>query len=145
MGEWQKQAKGGEKHNYAPGDEHGDTACANCGEDSTTDEDGYCNDCGHSYSKEASVNYSTDDGSDIVRQFQANMGNTALGAGAGGGGGRFDDFSSAAQGFLRTAGRNYSMAEQSELIREGDKGGARNLGSLDLTGTHYEDMDSLGW
>jgi hypothetical protein len=85
-----------------------------------------------------------DDNSDIVRAFQANLGDTALGAG-GGGGGRFDDFSSAAAGFLRTAGRNYSLAEQSELIREGDKGGAGNLRSLDLAGTHYEDMDSLGW
>lgn len=86
-----------------------------------------------------------DDSSDIVRTFQAHIGETALGTGAGGGGGRFDDFASAAQGFLRTAGRNYSLAEQSELIREGDKGGAGNLRSLDLTGTHYEDMDSLGW
>jgi hypothetical protein len=86
-----------------------------------------------------------DDSSDIVRTFQAHIGETALGAGAGQGAGRFDDFSSAAQGFLRTAGRNYSLAEQSELIREGDKGGAGNLRSLDLTGTHYEDMDSLGW
>jgi LysM repeat protein len=85
-----------------------------------------------------------DDNSDVVRAFQANLGDTALGAG-GGGGGRFDDFSSAAAGFLRTAGRNYSLAEQSELIREGDKGGAGNLRSLDLAGTHYEDMDSLGW
>ena len=92
-----------------------------------------------------SVGYSTDDDSDIVRTFQAHLGETALGAGAGGGGGRFDDFASAAQGFLRTAGRNYSLAEQSELIREGDKGGARNLDSLDLKGTHYEDMHTLGW
>ena len=61
------------------------------------------------------------------------------------GGGRFDDISGAAAGFLRTAGRNYSLAEQSELIREGDKGGARNLDSLDLKGTHYEDMHTLGW
>ena len=95
--------------------------------------------------REASVGYSTDDDSDIVRTFQAHLGETALGAGAGGGAGRFDDFSGAAQGFLRTAGRNYSLAEQSELIREGDKGGARNLDSLDLTGTHYEDMTTLGW
>lgn len=95
--------------------------------------------------REASFDYATDDNSDIVRAFQANLGETALGAGAGGGSGRFDDISGAAQGFLRTAGRNYSLAEQSELIREGDKGGARNLGSLDLTGTHYEDMTTLGW
>ena len=92
--------------------------------------------------REASIGYSTDDDSDIVRAFQANLADTALGAGGGGG---FDDIAGAAQGFLRTAGRNYSLAEQSELIREGDKGGARNLDSLDLTGTHYEDMHTLGW
>ena len=96
--------------------------------------------------REASYDgYATDDASDIVRSFQANLDGTALGAGAGGGGGRYDDIASAAQGFLRTAGRNYSLSEQSELIREGDKGGARNLDSLDLTGTHYEDMHTLGW
>lgn len=86
-----------------------------------------------------------DDDSDIVRSFQANLGNTALGADAGGGSGRFDDIAGAAAGFLRTAGRNYSLSEQSELIREGDKGGAGNLGDLDLRGTHYEDMTTLGW
>jgi hypothetical protein len=97
------------------------------------------------WQKQGSYDEATDDASDIVRAFQANMGDTALGSGAGGGGGRYDDFASAAQGFLRTAGRNYSMAEQSELIREGDKGGAGNLRSLDLAGTHYEDMNTLGW
>jgi len=94
--------------------------------------------------KNASYDEATDDNSDIVRAFRANLDDSALGAGAGGGG-RFDDFSGAAQGFLRTAGRNYSLAEQSELIREGDKGGAGNLNSLDLRGTHYEDMNTLGW
>jgi hypothetical protein len=97
------------------------------------------------YHREASIGYSTDDDSDVVRTFQAHLGETALGAGAGGGGGRFDDFAGAAQGFLRTAGRNYSLAEQDELVREGDRGGARNLASLDLKGTHYEDMNTLGW
>ena len=95
--------------------------------------------------REASIGYSTDDDSDVVRTFQAHLGETALGAGAGQGAGRFDDLAGAAQGFLRTAGRNYSLAEQSELVREGDKGGARNLASLNLAGTHYEEMDSLGW
>lgn len=95
--------------------------------------------------REASIGYSTDDDSDIVRTFQAHLGDTALAPGAGQGAGRFDDIARAAQGFLRTAGRNYSLAEQSELIREGDKGGARNLDSLDLAGTHYEDMTTLGW
>ena len=50
------------------------------------------------------------------------------------------DIAGAAGAFLqKTAGRNYSLAEQSELIREGDIGGAGNLGSLQLAGTHYED------
>ena len=83
-----------------------------------------------------------DDDSDIVRSFQASMGGSFD---APSGGGQFDDIAGAAQGFLRTAGRNYSLAEQDELIREGDKGGARNLASLDLAGTHYEDMTTLGW
>jgi hypothetical protein len=97
------------------------------------------------WQKQGSYDEATDDSSDIVRRFQAHLGETALGAGAGQSAGRFDDFSSAAAGFLRTAGRNYSLAEQSELIREGDKGGAGNLRSLDLAGTHYEDMHTLGW
>jgi LysM repeat protein len=77
------------------------------------------------------------DDTDIVRQFQANIGNTAL-ASVGGGGGYSDDaISQAAQGFLRTAGRVYSLAEQQELIDESHPQGARNLGGLDLRGTHY--------
>ena len=79
-----------------------------------------------------------DDDSDIVRQFQANIGNTALGSGAGGGGSYSDDaIAQAAQGFLRTAGRVYSLAEQQELMDETHPKGARNLPGLDLTGTHY--------
>jgi hypothetical protein len=78
------------------------------------------------------------DDSDIVRQFQANIGNTAL-ASVGGGGGAYSDdaISRAAQGFLRTAGRVYSLAEQQELIDESHPQGARNLHGLDLRGTHY--------
>jgi len=83
---------------------------------------------------------SYDDSSDIVRQFQANIGNTALGNGAGGGG-NFSDAAIAqqAQGFLRTAGRVYSLAEQRDLENESHPSGARNLKELDLKGTHYED------
>jgi hypothetical protein len=83
---------------------------------------------------------SYDDSSDIVRQFQANIGNTALGNGAGGGG-SFSDAAIAeqAQGFLRTAGRVYSLAEQRDLENESHPSGARNLKELDLKGTHYED------
>ena len=94
--------------------------------------------------REASIYSSTDDESDVVRSFQANLGETALGQNSRGSS-RFDDIAGAAQGFLRTAGRHFSLAEQSELIREGDKGGARNLDSLNLAGTHYEDMNTLGW
>lgn len=81
-----------------------------------------------------------DDNSDIVRSFQANIGNTALGNGAGGGG-NFSDAAIAqqAQGFLRTAGRVYSLAEQRDLENESHPSGARNLKDLDLKGTHYED------
>ena len=94
------------------------------------------------WQKQGSYDEATDDNSDIVRAFQASMGGTFDAPASGGG--RFDDIAGAAAGFLRTAGRNYSLAEQSELIREGDKGGARNLDSLDLRGTHYEDMETLG-
>ena len=79
-----------------------------------------------------------DDGSDIVAAFQRNAANSALGSGAGGGGAYSDDaISQAAQGFLRTAGRIYSLAEQQELMDEAHPQGARNLPGLDLRGTHY--------
>lgn len=86
------------------------------------------------------ITASTDDDSDIVRAFQRNAANSALNAPSGG-----DlDIAGAAQGFLRTAGRNYSLAEQEALIREGDRGGAGNLDELDLRNTHYESMNSVG-
>jgi hypothetical protein len=78
----------------------------------------------------------TDDGSDIVRQFQASMGAQALMDGSSGGGGDFD-ISGAASAFLKTAGRHFSPAEQRELEEESHPQGARNLASLDLRGTHY--------
>ena len=74
------------------------------------------------------------DDSDVVRRFHAS------------GGGFLDDpansddgIAAAAQKMLRTAGRNYTPAEQRELENESHPKGARNLGSLDLRGTHYED------
>lgn len=48
-----------------------------------------------------------------------------------------DDVAAAAQAFLRTAGRNYSFAEQQALIDEGIGQRAANLDDLDLTNTHY--------
>jgi len=78
-----------------------------------------------------------DDGSDIVRQFQASGGG-ALNAPSSGGGSYSDDAIAAqARGLLRTAGRVYSPAEQRELEEESHVLGARNLNGLDLEGTHY--------
>ena len=102
------------------------------------------------------------DASDIVRQFQATSGGQMFGRGGGSGadacsgtraaamahaGGRpgrggfsNNDIAGAADAFLtRTAGKTYSPAQQQELIDETPVGGygARNLGGLDLSGTHY--------
>lgn len=41
-------------------------------------------------------------------------------------------------GLSHLAGANYSLAQQDKLVREGDGKIARNLGDLNLTGTHYE-------
>ena len=83
-------------------------------------------------------------GNDFVAEFQRNAGASIMSSGPS----RQDNFdiAEAASGFLqRTAGRNYSLAEQAELIREGDIGGAGNLDSLDLRGTHYdESKHSIG-
>lgn len=87
-------------------------------------------------------------GGDFVAEFQRNFGASIMNGGSGGGGGQFDDISSSPvyqAAMQRTAGRNYSPAEQAELIREGDIGGARNLDQLQLAGTHYdESKNSVG-
>jgi LysM repeat protein len=86
-------------------------------------------------------------GEDIVAAFQRSAGAQAVMSSAPSGGSQYDDFSSSpafAKAMQRTAGRNYSLAEQAALVREGDKGGAGNLDSLDLAGTHYEAMNSVG-
>ena len=75
--------------------------------------------------------------SDIVRQFQANIEKTALASDSGGGAFSDEAIANAARGFLRTAGRVYSQAEQQELMDEEHPQGARNLNGLDLRGTHY--------
>lgn len=82
-------------------------------------------------------------GGDIVAQFHQTGGAQAVMSSAPTGQDNFD-IAGAAAGFLRTAGRNYSLAEQSELIREGDIGGASNLDKLQLAGTHYEAEHSVG-
>jgi len=83
-----------------------------------------------------------DDGSDIVAQFHRMGGIEAINnSGSGGGGGNYSDNAIAeqARGFLRTAGRHFSLSEQRELEEESHPEGARNLRDLDLRGTHYED------
>jgi hypothetical protein len=106
------------------------------------------------------------DQSDVVAQFQRSAGAAALRGRGGGGGPAVDpraqamtqwgaqgggrtagrghfsdgDIAGAANNFLhRTAGRTYSPAEQAGLMNEEPVNGrgARNLGGLDLSGTHY--------
>lgn len=50
-----------------------------------------------------------------------------------------DEESQQKQGMRRVAGRQYSLAQQAELINERHPLGARNLDELDLEGTHYLD------
>lgn len=84
---------------------------------------------------------SRDDGSDIVRQFQASGGGCLDGTSASSGAYSDDAIAAQAQRLLRTAGRNYSLAEQRELEDEFHPRGARNLPTdEDLRGTHYVDI-----
>jgi hypothetical protein len=82
-----------------------------------------------------------EDSSDIVAAFHRMGGIEAINNSGGGGGGSYSDSAIAeqAKGFLRTAGRMYSLAEQRALEEESHPKGARNLDELDLAGTHYED------
>ena len=77
---------------------------------------------------------------DVVAAFQRSAGAQAV-MGNGSSGPGDADIANAAAGFLRTAGRTYSMAEQMELVAERHPQGARNLNDLELSGTHYE----AGW
>jgi len=89
----------------------------------------------------ADIGRPSGEGSDIVRQFQANIASTALGGDAPtGGGGDYSmaDIAGRAQAFLKTAGRHFTLAEQRELESESHVLGARNLPTEDeLRGTHY--------
>jgi hypothetical protein len=76
-------------------------------------------------------------GSDIVANFHRSGAAQAIYQQAPGG---TDDFASSpyVQGFLRTAGRKFSLEEQRELEEEEHHLGARNLPTdQDLAGTHY--------
>lgn len=83
---------------------------------------------------------------DPVAAFQNSQEGMQLLSANNGGGSQteYDDFAGAASAHLKTAGRNFSLAEQSQLIHEGERGGAGNLDSLDLAGTHYEAENSVG-
>lgn len=86
---------------------------------------------------------------DIVARFQASAAASKLMAG--GGSKDASDIAAAAKEHLaKTSLKEFTPAERSQMINEG--GGmvrARNLDSLDITGTHYEhigdDDDEEGW
>jgi hypothetical protein len=84
-------------------------------------------------------------GGDIVAQFQRSAAAQEMMSGSGSSGssgGQFDDIAGAASAHLKTAGRNFSLAEQHDLMHESGRAG--NLDSLDLEGTHYEAENSVG-
>lgn len=76
-----------------------------------------------------------EDPDDIVAQFQKNAGYLLEGGETTGA--VDDDLASNAEAFLRTAGRNFTLAEQQELMDEEAQGGGIPLDDLDLRGTHY--------
>jgi 8-oxo-dGTP pyrophosphatase MutT (NUDIX family) len=81
----------------------------------------------------------------IVAAFQKSAIGQQLVAEASGGGGSDEDIAAAARAHLeKTAARQFNFAEQQELISEGAADGrqARNLGSLQIKGTHYELLDA---
>jgi len=77
---------------------------------------------------------------DPIEAFYKSGAADAIKSGSRSGGGSFSDDAIAEranQFLMRTAGRNYSLAEQRELEDEEHHLGARNLDGLDLAGTHY--------
>lgn len=81
----------------------------------------------------------------IVAAFQKSAIGQQLVAEASGAGGGDEDIAAAARAHLeKTAAKQFNFAEQQELISEGAADGrqARNLGSLQIKGTHYELLDA---
>jgi 8-oxo-dGTP pyrophosphatase MutT (NUDIX family) len=81
----------------------------------------------------------------VVEAFQKSTVGQQLVAEASGGGGGDEDIVAAAQAHLAKQGaKQFGFAEQQELITEGATDGrrARNLGSLQIKGTHYELLDA---
>jgi hypothetical protein len=75
---------------------------------------------------------------EVVAAFQMTAGAGAIMA-QGPGGGESDVAAAAREHLAKSASREFSAAEQAELINEGVREGvrARNLDRLDITGTHY--------
>lgn len=73
------------------------------------------------------------DPDDVVANFQKNAGYLMESSGNQGD----DAIAAAAEGFLRTAGRQFTLAEQQGLIDEEPVGGPLSPDELDLRGTHY--------
>jgi 8-oxo-dGTP pyrophosphatase MutT (NUDIX family) len=85
---------------------------------------------------------------DIVEQFQRTAGAAALQSGSGGGsdvGFSNEEIAAKAKerlaGMSKTALKNFTFAEQQELIGEGKGTRARNFDALDVTGTHYQALN----
>ena len=112
-----------------------DEVCSFCGDSFVEDNDGYlyCPSCGTN--KLSAV--ADDEGNDVVAAFQRNAGAHLLGSGSDSGASGADDFAGAAERFLRTAGRNFTLAEQQALMDEEAVGGPLDQSELDLGGTHY--------
>jgi 8-oxo-dGTP pyrophosphatase MutT (NUDIX family) len=96
----------------------------------------------------ATPNQFTGSVGDIVAQFQATTGARAIQEGGLKGDAADNDIAAAAQAHLKTALKDFNFQEQQELINEGlvDHARARNFGSLDIGGTHYEALSkALGF
>ena len=74
---------------------------------------------------------------DIVAKFQREAGAHLMSDNGGSGGGGDFDFAASAKAFLRTAGRNFTFAEQQALMEEAAIDGPIDQADLDLRGTHY--------
>ena len=80
-----------------------------------------------------------DDGESVVEQFQRSAAARFLSPTAGEGSG---DIADAAKEFLaKEALKSFTPAEQSMIINEGQDVRARNRDRMNITGTHYEDLE----
>ena len=81
-----------------------------------------------------------DEGESVVEQFQRSAAARSLSSS--GGGQESSDVAQAAREFLaKEALKSFSPAEQSTIINEGQDVRARNRDRMNITGTHYEDLE----